>query len=179
NVIRQVRAERLGGAVMEALSGLLLVVVIVAGGDQVYAGRMDWSRLLTFVMAVRALYGPLNNINTNFMEIQTTRASVQRIAELLATRPEIRDAPAPLRLRAAPRAIAFDRVSFSYGDRLVLRDVSFTVEAGTTIGVVGPSGSGKSTVLALLVRFYDPTSGAVRVDGHDIREVALSDVYAK
>ncbi len=179
NVIRQVRAERLGVVVMEALSGLLLVVVIVAGGHQVYERQMDWSRLLTFVMAVRALYGPLNNINTNFMEIQTTRVSVLRIAEFLATRPEIRDAEAPIRLRAAPGVIAFDHVSFSFGDRPILRDVSFTVTAGTTIGVVGPSGSGKSTLLALLVRFYDATSGAVRIDGHDLRELALSDVYSK
>jgi ABC-type multidrug transport system fused ATPase/permease subunit len=113
-----------------------------------------------------------------YVDLQVTRPSVARIAAFLATQPEIVDRPAAAPLACPPREIAFDRVSFSYGDEAVLRDVSFRVRAGETIGVVSPSGGGKSTLLGLLVRFYDARAGSVRFDDRDLRDVRLADLYS-
>jgi ATP-binding cassette, subfamily B, bacterial MsbA len=178
NLIDQTRVQKLGAVVLETLSGLLIVVVILYGGHQVMMGE-SWSSLLTFVMAIRAVYGPLNNINTKYLEMQMTGASVQRIAEFLRATPDIADRPGAVALKAAPQTVTFDHVSFAYGDKPVLTDVSFSVKAGETIGVVGPSGGGKSTLLSLLVRFYDPTEGAIRFDDRDLRDLKVKSIYRR
>lgn len=176
-LVKDLGARALGSAVLEILAGLTLVTILVAGGREVLQGRLAWPALLAFVMAVRAMYGPIHNLHARWLEIASMVASVDRVAELLAERPEVVTRPDAIPLPSAPRTIAFDRVTFSYGDGAVLRDVSFTVRAGETIGVVGPSGSGKSTLLSLIARFYDPTAGRVLLDGRDLRDLRLSDVY--
>jgi subfamily B ATP-binding cassette protein MsbA len=176
-MIRDLGARSLGSVVLDCLSGLVLVSIIVIGGREVLEGRLAWPALLAFVLAVRAMYGPINNLNTHYLEVQTMGASVHRIADILAQEPEVKDAPDAAPLAGPPRRIAFEHVSFSYGGEEVLHDVSFEVRAGETIGVVGPSGGGKTTLLGLLVRFYDPTSGRVTFDGRDLRGVRLDDVY--
>ncbi len=179
NIIAQVRAQKLAGVLNESLTGLLIASVILYGGSQVMQGKLSWSGLLTFLFAIRSVFGPINNINGKYVEIQTTVASVQRIENFLRTRPNIADRPDAATLERAPEVIAFDGVSFSYGDKDVLSDVSFSVKAGETIGIVGPSGGGKTTLMGLLVRFYDPTKGAVRFDGRDVRDLKLRDIYDK
>ena len=176
-MIRDMGARSLGSVILDCLAGLVLVSIIVIGGREVLDGRLAWPALLAFVLAVRAMYGPINNLNTHYLEAQTMGASVHRIAEILAQPPEVKDAPDAAPLEAPPRRIAFEHVSFSYGGEEVLHDVSFEVRAGETIGIVGPSGSGKTTLLGLLVRFYDPGAGRVAFDGRDLRELRLADVY--
>ena len=179
NIIQQVRIQRMTGVLNESLTGLLIASVILYGGSQVMGGHMTWAALLTFMFAIRSVFGPINNINAKYVELQTTVASIKRIDEFLKTRPNIAQRPDAARLPQAPGVIEFDDVTFSYGDADVLRGLSFSVKAGETIGIVGPSGSGKSTLMGLLVRFYDPTKGAVRFDGRDLRELKLSDIYDK
>jgi ABC-type multidrug transport system fused ATPase/permease subunit len=111
------------------------------------------------------------------MEIQRHSASVEQIDALLREPPEIADEPGAAPLLSAPATVVADRLSFTRGDVPVLQDVSFEVRAGETLGVVGPSGAGKTTLLNLLARFYDPTSGAVRFDGADLRRLRVRDVY--
>jgi subfamily B ATP-binding cassette protein MsbA len=172
-----VAARALGSVVMELLAGTVLVSIVVLGGREVLLGRLAWPALLAFVMAVRAMYGPLHNLNLHYLEVAAMGASVQRVEELLAERPEITERPGALPLEGPPRRLAFERVSFSYGGAPVLREVSFEVRAGETIGIVGPSGSGKSTLLSLLARFHDPGGGRVTLDGHDLRDLRLADLY--
>ena len=111
------------------------------------------------------------------MEIQRYSAAAQRISELLAERPDVKESADAIPLPQAPRRITLDGIRFSYGDRTVLDDVSLEISAGETIGVAGPSGAGKTTLLSVVARFYDPTSGAVRFDGVDLRRFRLGDVY--
>jgi subfamily B ATP-binding cassette protein MsbA len=185
-LIHMVRLRSAAQAALEALAGLSLIVVVILGGRLVMRGSLDWPALLAFLMAFRALYGPLQNISTSYVEAQTVGASAERIAELLRARPEVSDRPDALPLPAAPRRIAFEQVGFSYeagspscgpNGAPVLTEVTFEAQAGETIGIVGPSGSGKSTLLSLLARFYDPTSGRINFDGRDTREFRLSDLY--
>ena len=175
--IRMTQVNEKAGVVLESLAGVSLAAVVIIGGFQVMGGTLEWPGLLAFLMAIRTLQAPINNVNANFMDIQRYSASAQRISELLAEAPDVKESPDAVALTQAPRRITLDRVSFSYGDRTVLEDVSLEIAAGETIGVAGPSGAGKTTLLGVVARFYDPTSGAVRFDGRDLRSFRLGDVY--
>lgn len=178
-LIKMIRISALASVALESAAGLGIVVVILIGGFQVMDGSLPWPDLLAFVMALRALHGPLNNANFHYVRIREFNASVARIEELLAEKPDVTDGPDPIPLPDAPKTIALEGLGFDYGEEDVLRDVAFEVRAGETIGIVGRSGAGKTTLLNLLVRFYDPTSGCVRYDGHDLRDLVLSDIYDK
>jgi ATP-binding cassette subfamily B protein len=102
--------------------------------------------------------------------------SLSRVWELFDTRAEIADRPGAKPLANVRGEIEFDRVSFGYGGNAVLDDLSFGVAPGTICAILGPSGAGKSTLADLLVRFYDPNAGAIRIDGRDIRDLPLADL---
>ncbi len=178
-LIALVRVRALADVALQSLAALGIVAVIIVGGFQVMQGTLGWPSLLAFLMAVRALHGPLNNINNNYMLIQRYGASVQRIGELSNLESDVRDVANPVPLTSAPSLIGFDNVGFTYGDDAVLHGLTFEVKSGETIGIAGPSGVGKSTLLNLVARFYDPTDGSVRFDGRDLREFHLADVYDK
>jgi ABC-type multidrug transport system fused ATPase/permease subunit len=163
--------------VLESLAALNVVVVIIVGGLSVMAGRLGWPELLAFLLAMRAVHGPLNNINSGYLEVQRYGASVARIEELLQERAEIEDRPDARPLNRSPSTILADRVAFAFDHKPVLENVSFSVHAGETLGIVGPSGAGKTTLLSLLARFYDPTCGRVLIDGEDLRNLRLQDIY--
>ncbi len=178
-LVEMVRIRGLATVVLESLAGLGIVVVVVVGGVQVMRASLEWPELLAFIMALRALHGPLNNINNAYVEIKRFGAAVQRITDVLDARPEVPDRPDARPLTARPERITFEGVSFSYQDTTVIDEVSFEVGAGETLGIAGPSGSGKTTLLNLIARFYDPTAGRVLFDDRDLRDYRLADVYDK
>ncbi len=176
-MIEMVRVQSVAQVLLELIAGLAVVMVVVVGGLDVMNGRMQWPALMAFLLAVRALYGPINNLNSSLIDLGALRASTNRITELLATQPHVPDRVDAVSLSADPTAFRFERVSFSYSDRRVLSDVSLMVRAGETIGIVGPSGSGKTTLLNLIARFYDPTEGAIFFNDVDLRGLTLDSVY--
>ena len=171
------RVRAFARIVLESLGGLNVVVVIIVGGFSVMSGRLGWPELLAFLLAMRATQGPLNNINNSYLEIQRYGASVKHIEQLLQEQPEIQDRPDACPLTKPPLTIGADRLAFAFHGKPVIENVSFTVEAGETLGIVGPSGAGKTTLLNLVARFYDPTFGGVQLDGEDLRTFRLRDVY--
>ncbi|MFL6247934.1 MAG: ABC transporter ATP-binding protein [Thermoanaerobaculia bacterium] len=173
------RVRALARVALESLAGFSMILVIIAGGFQVLAGKIGWPELLAFLMAARAVQGPLQNINAAFMDIQRHGASLASIEELLSERADVRDLPNARPLPAPPHTISVRNLGFTFGGAPVLEDVSFDVRAGEILGIVGPSGSGKTTLLNLLARFYDPASGAVLFDGEDLRNIRLSDLHDK
>src|SRR5439155_5743295 len=108
--------------------------------------------------------------------LEQARAASQRVFELLATANTVPEPATPRPLRAAGAEIHFDHVEFAYGDKSVLGGISLTVQAGQLVALVGASGSGKTTLTNLLLRFYDPQKGAVRIGGTDIRDVTTRDL---
>jgi ABC-type multidrug transport system fused ATPase/permease subunit len=154
-------------------------VVIIVGGLSVMSGRLGWPELLAFLLAMRAAQGPLNKLNSAYLDVQRYAASVYHIEQLLAEKPEIQDRKDARAFSRVPVSITADHVDFSFNQKPVLQNVSFTVRAGETLGIVGPSGAGKSTLLSLVARFYDPTHGRVTVDGEDLRDLRLRDIYSK
>ncbi|CAB4242777.1 ABC-type multidrug transport system, ATPase and permease component [Methylacidimicrobium sp. AP8] len=149
-----------------ALSLLILVVV--------------WQHVSIANMAVVAngallFFAPIRRLADANVKIQEGAMSAQRLTELLETPATVREADHPVPIREFREGIVFDHVSFHYGNRLVLDDISFTVPRGAKVGIAGPSGAGKSTITSLLLRFYDPVAGAIRIDGHDLRQLKLQD----
>ena len=159
-------------AVMEFFMSALSVAVIAVGGGLIMKGEMDTVDLLTFTLYITSFVNPVRKL-ANFSELFANgTAGFGRFLEIMRTAPELHDAPDAETLSHVHGDISIDHVGFSYdGDLPVLHDVSLQIPAGRTVAVVGPSGGGKSTLCQLIPRFYDVTSGAVRIDGRDVRAV--------
>ena len=147
------------------------------GGVLVVRGAMDVGVLSLFIGYLGGLYDPLNRLTGSNAGLQSAKAGVERVFEVLDQDPIITDAPGARALPIAPRALVLDNVRFAYrsGDE-VLKGVSARADVGEMIAFVGESGVGKTTLLNLLPRFYDPTGGAMTLDGIDARSVRVSDL---
>ena len=174
------RAQGMGRVAIDSLGGLSVVVIVIVGGFQVMGGTLTWPSLLAFLLAVRAIQGPLYDLNSNVLEIQRNMAALERLDELLSLQPSPRDEPDAVPLDGPITRIAFDRVRFSYEAKgTVLTDLSFEVSRGEVLGILGPTGAGKTTLLGLAARFFDPSAGTVRVNGMDAKNVKLADLYSQ
>ncbi len=160
-----------------------IVGVLWYGAQSVLAGTMTAGTLSQFVLYSVIAASSLGQLSEVWGELSQAGGAAERLTELLREVPAIRDPENPVALPSPARGeVAFDGVSFSYPTRVsavTLHDLSFTVKSGETVAIVGPSGAGKSTILSLLMRFYDPTAGAVRLDGVDLREAKLHDLRAR
>ena len=154
------------------LSFASVVIILWLGAQDVVAGRMSGGTLSQFLLFAVFGAGALGELSQVWSEVSQAAGAAGRIAELLAIRPRIAKPKSPLPLPNPPRgAIAFDHVTFAYPGRQgdpALKDLSFRVAPGEMVAIVGPSGAGKSTIFQLLLRFYDPQSGAVTLDGVDL-----------
>ena len=156
------------------LGGMLIVVAV--GTWELSRGRISLGGLLAFMVYLRQLYDPVRRLGRLITDAAEAAAGAERIIELLDQRPAVADRPGALVLPAARGAITLDAVSYRYPSaaRDALAGVSFRLEPGETLALVGPSGAGKSTVVKLLLRFVDPATGRVLLDGHDLRDLGLA-----
>src|SRR5258706_994472 len=142
------------------------------GGGEVIAGRLSLASITGFLIYGISIAASLAGLGGLYGQLSAAVGGVQRVFELLDTRPSVQDAPAAALLSPSEGRITFEDVSFSYdGQAAVLYDVSLEVQAGEILALVGPSGAGKSTIFNLIPRFYDPTGGSIRIDGHDLRDI--------
>jgi ATP-binding cassette subfamily B protein len=149
-----------------------LLAMVVGAGWLVARGPMGPGDITAVILIMTNIYAPLNILGFAYREIKQTSIDMEKMFALLDEAPDVADAPNAVALNAKRGEVVFDRVSFAHEGRDVgLDQVSFTAPAGKTTAIVGPSGAGKSTVLKLLYRFYDPSSGAVRIDGQNLRDV--------
>ena len=168
--VRYYRSMGLFNAGIEATVGIMQVAVVTAGGLLIMRGELDFVDLLTFTLYVSAFISPIRKL-VQFMEVYAQgSAGFDRFVELMRTKPEIQDAPDAGVLSDVLGEIRFDHVSFSYKSGIpVLNDINLTIAPGETFALVGSTGGGKTTICHLIPRFYDVTSGAVLVDGKDVR----------
>jgi subfamily B ATP-binding cassette protein MsbA len=132
--------------------------------------------LLQFVLCIFMLYQPIKSLIRLHSTVEQAQAATEYMFRVLATKSVIEEPAHPKPLHAAGKDIVFDRLTFSYGEKAVLHDVSFQVKAGLMVALVGSSGSGKTTLTNLLLRFYDPQHGSIRIGDTGLREVATSDL---
>src|SRR5262249_31868585 len=156
------------GAATNVLIAAGTATVLWVGAQQVWAGRLTVGELIVFISYLASLYAPINSIVQTYGLIQSAQAGVRRVFSVLDAEPAVRDGdaalPTPVR-----GAVEFHGVSFAYPDGgIALRHIDLHVGAGECVAIVGPTGAGKSTLMSLLFRFYDPSEGAVLIDGVDL-----------
>ncbi len=159
---------------VELLSAVATAGILVYGGMQAIDGEVTIGVLVAFVAALNNFFDPIQSLSQFYTTYQAGMAALDKIFELLDEEPELRDKPDAVELGRIHGEIDFDDVTFAYGDGApALSDVEMHVPPGQTVALVGATGAGKSTFAKLVARFYDPTSGRVLVDGHDLRDVAV------
>lgn len=173
HIIKGANARASAAPASEALTTIVLSLVIAYAGWRAQSGAMTLGGFTGYI----AMLGAAGQSLRQLANLQTVMAegftAARRLFAALDVAPEITDATAAIELPRDFKTVTFDRVSFSYGDKAVLKSVSFEARAGQSIALVGPSGSGKSTLLNLLPRFYDATSGQIRFDDLDQKQVSL------
>jgi ABC-type multidrug transport system fused ATPase/permease subunit len=189
---------------VEMLSGVAVAAIVLYGGLQAIDGHISIGTIVAFVAALSNLFEPIQQLSQLYATYQSGMAALEKIFQLLDERPDLDDRPGAIALGRIAGEVDFDDVSFAYKPRarsraaaavgangaaangaapheqvLALDHISLQIPPGQTVALVGATGAGKSTMAKLIARFYDPTSGAVLVDGHDLREVASSSLRSQ
>ncbi len=154
------------------------VAVLLVGGYRVANGGLELGVLTSFLLYLRQFYDPMQDIGVFYNSLQSATAALEKIATVLAEPPSVPEPETPTPLATPARgALSLQDVSFGYrADRPVLPELSLEIPAGQTVALVGATGAGKTTIAKLISRFYDPTSGIVRLDGVDLRDIADADL---
>ena len=174
--IKTLKVSALSSPVIQSVGGLMAAATIYYGGSGVISGDITTGQFFSFIAALGMLYKPVQSMNKVNQQIQEGMAAAVRVFAIFDTVPDIADAPGATPMPLIQEALEFRAVSFRYEEKPVLRDVSFRVNAGKTVAIVGPSGAGKTTIANLILRFYDVVSGGVFIDGVDIRERTIKSV---
>ena len=162
--------------VIELLVNAIQLVTVFVGGLFIIQGELTPGELAIFTGLSWAVSNPMRELGNLINDLQRFSTSAAKVMELYYANSSIADAPDAVTHERIQGKIEFDHVSFAYDNKPVLTDVSFSVEPGKTVAVMGPTGSGKTTLISLLARFYDVTEGAVRVDGCDVKQWKLDEL---
>jgi ATP-binding cassette subfamily B protein len=159
--------------IVDTLTGIAMAIVIVVGGSLVLNGSLEIGVIVAFIFYIQRFFDPIRSLTMQYSIMQRAMTSGRRITEVLDVPTSIANKPdAVVLTRDMDGSVEFKDVTFGYrADRPVLKNVSFRVNPGETVAVIGPTGSGKSSAMALVHRFYEVQSGAVIVGGHDVRDV--------
>ena len=169
--LKQVRTGELTSPLMEVLGAIVVALVIYVGGHEVIEGHMTTGAFFSFMTALFLLYNPIKLVSRMYNQLQDAVAASERVFAIIDLEPQIKSGT-----KEAPdtiQKVCLEHVSLEYDGKEALRDVSFCAHKNAITAIVGDSGSGKSSIVNLLVRFYDPTTGRVTIDGEDLRAFDL------
>jgi ATP-binding cassette subfamily B protein len=171
---RTLRQIRLFGTFMpltEFLGALAMATILWYGGGEVIRKQLTLGELVAFFSYMRLFFQPMRELSQKYSIVQSAMASAERIFQLLDTTGRINPPDHPLQPELIKGEILFESVRFGYReDEEILQGIDLQIRAGETVAIVGSTGAGKSTLISLLVRFYDPSSGRILLDGHDLRQ---------
>ncbi|MBC2715068.1 MAG: lipid A export permease/ATP-binding protein MsbA [Desulfobacteraceae bacterium] len=175
--VKSLRAKALTSPVMEAFGGIGISLVLWYGGFAVIKGVQTPGDFLSFMTAVMLLYPPIKKLTKLNNVLQQGLAASDRVFDILETRSDILDPESPKEIKTGSHRISFENVSFSYDkSEVVLKNIDLDVKPGEVMALVGMSGGGKTSLVNLIPRFFDVTEGSVRIDGTDIRDIAVTDL---
>jgi subfamily B ATP-binding cassette protein MsbA len=179
-MMRYLRATAMSGPVMEFISGMVMVAIIYMSGQAIFNGTMAVEHFISFAIAYVTAYVPLKNIGNLNSKLQQGMAAWERIYQILEEKPAVVVKASTKNIDHLDGRIEFRGVNYKYPSRdmQVLKDLSFTINPGEVAAFVGPSGSGKTTIIHLLLRFFDPVTGRVEIDGHDMLDLDTTDLRA-
>jgi ATP-binding cassette subfamily B protein/subfamily B ATP-binding cassette protein MsbA len=172
--LRLYGTETLFVLVVESLLAAGTAAILWLGALRVMSGTLTIGALTVFLSYLRDLYQPILSLSQNFAEIGTARVGLERVFSVLDTELDVKDAPDAVTLPPLTGEIRFEKVSFAYDGRPVLRDIDLRIAPGEHVALVGRTGAGKSTLAGLILRFFDPQRGRVTIDGYDLRRVRLA-----
>ena len=168
------RISLISSPFVESLAGFGVAAVIWYGGHQVISGTTTPGAFFSFFTAMMMAYRPLKAVSGMNSSVQMGLAAASRLYTLFDEKPKIFDKPNAIDLKETKGDVEFENVQFSYDEnKITLDNVNFKVKAGQSVALVGHSGGGKSTIMSMILRFYDPSSGAVKLDGHNISDLTL------
>ena len=171
--MRAVQIMATQNPVIALLQTIAVVAIVWLGGMEIINGNLSLPQLISFATALALMTDPGNTLSRSYSILQMGMASAKRIFEVADIQPTIRDAKDATPLPKIEGKVEFQNVSFAYENDAVLRNIDLSVKPGEIIALVGRTGAGKSTLMSLLLRFYDPSSGQVLVDDHDIRKTKM------
>jgi subfamily B ATP-binding cassette protein MsbA len=168
------RISLISSPFVESLAGFGVAAVIWYGGHQVISGATTPGAFFSFFTAMMMAYRPLKAVSGMNSSVQMGLAAASRLYTLFDEKPKIFDKPNAIELKETKGEVEFENVQFSYDEnKITLDNLNFKVKAGQSVALVGHSGGGKSTIMSMILRFYDPSSGAVKLDGHNISDLTL------
>jgi ATP-binding cassette, subfamily B, bacterial len=176
SLLRFQSTAMLGRSVPGSVISAATIAVFVYGGQQIIAGQLSIGTLVAFMAYHTLLLSPVQSLIGLSASLTSAKVSLARVLELLDTPIEVIEQPDPVAISAVRNSIEFRNVTLRHDGRAVLDDVSFEIPAGVLSVIVGPSGGGKSTIADLMVRLLDPDSGAVMIDGVDLKAMRLQDL---
>lgn len=156
-----------------------LIIVLILGCYFVLNNSMSYGEFVAFIMITDILFKPLQSINLIIELFPKGIAGFNNFQELMKTTTDIKDAPNAIMFEDTPQVISYENVTFKYGDKTILDDLSFTINRGEKIALVGPSGGGKTTICSMLPRFYDPVDGRIAINNVDIKQMTLESLRSK
>ncbi len=174
--IKGVIVRSLSSPIMEVFGGLGIAFVIWYGGSQVIAGKTTPGTFMSFLTCVMLLYDPVKKLSHLNNAIQQGLAAADRVFDIIETRSDIQDPPAPTPMPVGAHEVRFEKVHFSYGDKPVLQGIDLVAPHSQVIALVGMSGGGKTTLANLIPRFFDVAKGRICIDGTDIRDYRVADL---
>jgi ATP-binding cassette, subfamily B, bacterial MsbA len=177
--MRWIRAGAITPPLMDLIGALAIPLLLLYARDQIRQQLLTPGQFFTFLYAMFNAYMPLRRLGTVYQQFQTAQGASTQVFAYLDLPEEVAEAPGATALPAFHEQVEYRNVSFSYDSAPILRGISFEARRGEVLAIVGSSGAGKTTLLNLLPRFYEPTSGAVAVDGIDTRSVSLRSLRAQ
>lgn len=177
--LRWVRYYALPSPMLEVLGALTIGVLVLYARQRIQAGALGPEMMMVFVVALIKVYQPVKRLAGIYGLFQQALGASEKVFSQMETREEVKEKPDARALPPFRERIDFDQVAFGYDGAPLLRGISLSARVGEVVAIVGSSGVGKTTLVNLLPRFYDVSSGAIRIDGHDIRDVRLASLRAQ
>lgn len=174
SLLRALRLSAIFHPSFEFVTSIGTVIVVVFGGIMALNQEVTPADIVAFLLYLSMFYQPISTLGRIAEEMQQAYAGATRVFEVLDTEPDVTDSPNAIAIPKSMGKITFDNVSFHYVEGTpVLKDISFTVQPGQMVALVGPTGVGKTTIISLLARFYDPVRGSIKIDDYDLKDITL------